>query len=514
MTIVWENASCIGTQEMEGLDGHFFNGKLQYTIFAAGITWAPGLTLPATPISRLYFLCPDMMLFSLFLNYSLYIQCFAFHVLCPKWATARHTGAKSQTFRTLQSYRFCVFITFFFPGFPVFYVADLLGSLYPNGPVCYHLRPSSHTCLNAAAWINPSISMVNGQCEYATRRTHFGHRRWKEICTFVSHAISLTSGKRRRNLQRVHSSDGGIWFPSPMVPNLCIDKKFGFDKPRCAVSFPRIGIGQVDSKQEFFAPSVVHVNLQCAMLISIAVYTHSMTKVSVQLFVRRFGPDRSSDGEFHAIRGTSRCVRAVLQLTDKLSEKGRRVHKVVFVQGTVTTSKTDHCWHASIEIFQPRKYWSCFVLQCPTVCVHSFRDPCAASYFHKRSICILAIFALDSAPKLSRSDRPLSQAYLVAAPHFPALHLRLDYEKLPGAKLTQPNNLDTFSIFSSPRSYLPRTFRYHSLLHNSLSDIGTKLADYMPVRFSPTGHEDWIIPFETAVKMGPRTKGQQRHGAT
>ena len=151
MTIVWENASCIGTQEMEGLDGHFFNGKLQYTIFAAGITWAPGLTLPATPISRLHFLCPDMMLFSLFLNYSLYIQCFAFHVLCPKWATARHTGAKSQTFRTLQSYRFCVFITFFFPGFPVFYVADLLGSLYPNGPVCYHLRPSSHTCLNAAA---------------------------------------------------------------------------------------------------------------------------------------------------------------------------------------------------------------------------------------------------------------------------------------------------------------------------------------------------------------------------
>ena len=45
------------------------------------------------------------------------------------------------------------------------------------------------------------------------------------------------------------------------------------------------------------------------------------------------------------------------------------------------------------------------------------RDSCAASYFHKRSICILAIFALDSTPKLSRSDRLLSQAYLVAAPH-------------------------------------------------------------------------------------------------
>ena len=86
-----------------------------------------------------------------------------------------------------------------------------------------------------------------------------------------------------------------------MVPNLCLDKKFGFDNPRCAVSLPRIGIGQMDSKQEFFAPSDVQLNLQCAMLISSAAYTHSMIKVSVQLFMRRFGPDRSSDGEFHAI---------------------------------------------------------------------------------------------------------------------------------------------------------------------------------------------------------------------
>ena len=33
-------------------------------------------------------------------------------------------------------------------------------------------------------------AMVNGQCLYATRRAHFGHRRWKEICTLVSHAIA------------------------------------------------------------------------------------------------------------------------------------------------------------------------------------------------------------------------------------------------------------------------------------------------------------------------------------
>ena len=58
-----------------------------------------------------------------------------------------------------------------------------------------------------------------------------------------------------------------------------------------------------------------------------------MTKVSIQLFVRRFGPDRSSDGEFHAIRGTSRCLIEVLQLTDKVPEKGGQVYKVVCCTG-------------------------------------------------------------------------------------------------------------------------------------------------------------------------------------
>ena len=141
--------------------------------------------------------------------------------------------------------------------------------------------------------------------------------------------IALTSGKKCRSLQKVHSSDDGISLPLAMVSNLCIDKKLGVDSPKCAVSFPRIGIGQMDSKQEFFAPGDVQVNLQCVMLISSAAYTHSMTKVAVQLFVRRFGPDHSSDAEFHAIRGTSRCLMAVLQLTDKVSEKGRQVYKVV-----------------------------------------------------------------------------------------------------------------------------------------------------------------------------------------
>ena len=68
-----------------------------------------------------------------------------------------------------------------------------------------------------------------------------------------------------------------------------------------------------------------------------------MTRVAVQLFVRRFGPDRSSDAEFHAIRGTSRCLMAVLQLTDKVSEKDVKCIKLFLVQCTVTTSKTNHC---------------------------------------------------------------------------------------------------------------------------------------------------------------------------
>ena len=119
---------------------------------------------PVPVLGRLHFLCPSMMLFSFF-KYILYIQCFAFHFLCPEWAIARHTGSKSKTFITLQNYRFCVFILFFFSvilGFLCRWLGltwlDLFGSLYASGPVCYHLRPSSHTGLNAAAWINPSIS--------------------------------------------------------------------------------------------------------------------------------------------------------------------------------------------------------------------------------------------------------------------------------------------------------------------------------------------------------------------
>ena len=102
-----------------------------------------------------------------------------------------------------------------------------------------------------ADFVNNSFSSLvmesngtsNGQCLYATRRTHFGHRRWKKYVHWfrMQFQISLTSGKKCRSLQKVHSGDDDLSLPLAMVPNLCIDKKLGFDSPRCAVSFPRIG---------------------------------------------------------------------------------------------------------------------------------------------------------------------------------------------------------------------------------------------------------------------------------
>ena len=76
------------------------------------------------------------------------------------------------------------------------------------------------------------------------------------------------------------------------------------------------------------------------------------------MLVWRLGPDRSSDEEFHATRGTSQYQMEVLQMTDQLSEKGRqkkdvKCTKLFFVEGTVATSEANHCWHANIEILQP-----------------------------------------------------------------------------------------------------------------------------------------------------------------
>ena len=90
---------------MEGLDGHFSNGKLQYKIFAAGIGWATGLILRKAPISGSSTTRTLLPLFS-FDNAIFIPPCivckycdivFASHFLCPKWAAARQTGSKSKS---------------------------------------------------------------------------------------------------------------------------------------------------------------------------------------------------------------------------------------------------------------------------------------------------------------------------------------------------------------------------------------------------------------------------------
>ena len=105
MKIAGRSASYIGTQEVDGLDGHFSNGKLQYKIFAAGIGWATGLMLRKAPI---FGSSTTRTLFPLFsydnaIFISSCIVCkychivFASHFLCPKWAAARQTGSKSKS---------------------------------------------------------------------------------------------------------------------------------------------------------------------------------------------------------------------------------------------------------------------------------------------------------------------------------------------------------------------------------------------------------------------------------
>ena len=157
----------------------------------------------------------------------------------------------------------------------------------------------------------------------------------------------------------------GFSSPAAMVSNLCIDKKFDLIVPRVP-SFPTIGAERMVSKQELFAPSDVQVNLHCTMLISSAACTHSMTKISLQLLVRRFGPDRSSDGKFHAIPGTGRCY----NWPTKFSQKDVKCIKLFLVHGT-----GDHLQNKPLLT---RKHWNIpashvWKLFCPALSVRSFR---------------------------------------------------------------------------------------------------------------------------------------------
>ena len=159
--------------------------------------------------------------------------------------------------------------------------------------------------------------------------------------------IALTPGKKCRSLQKVYSSDDGISLPLAMVPNLCIDKKLGVDSPRCAVSFPRIGIGQMDSKQELFAPGAVQVNLQCAMLISSAAYTHTVwPRLQSSCLCEGSGPIVPAMQNFRPFEGPVGVWWRCYNWPTKFPKKDVKCIKLFLVQCTVTTSKTNHCWHA------------------------------------------------------------------------------------------------------------------------------------------------------------------------
>ena len=85
----------------------------------------------------------------------------------------------------------------------------------------------------------------------------------------------------------MHSSDGGISLPPAIAPTLVSTKSLDLIVrgvwPFSEGSVRDRWIPSTRSLHEVVAPS--EVNLQCAMLISNAAYTHSMTKVSIQLFV-------------------------------------------------------------------------------------------------------------------------------------------------------------------------------------------------------------------------------------
>ena len=80
---------CVWVKRVEGLDAHLPNGKLQYKIFAAGITGATGLTLPETPISgsnttpTSFPLSSDAVSYFHVFIYSLYEQCCCVSLLVP-----------------------------------------------------------------------------------------------------------------------------------------------------------------------------------------------------------------------------------------------------------------------------------------------------------------------------------------------------------------------------------------------------------------------------------------------
>ena len=123
-------------------------------------------------------------------------------------------------------------------------------------------------------------------------------------------------------------------FLQPWPQTFVSDKKLR----RCVASFPTVGIGQVDSKQNFVR----------AMLISSAAHTHTVwPKFQSSCFCEGSGPIVPVMEIFTPFEGR---VGVWLRCYTKFPEKDVKCIKMFLVQGTVTASKTDHC--------STRKHWN------------------------------------------------------------------------------------------------------------------------------------------------------------
>ena len=94
MTIVGCNSSCIGTQEVGGLDVPFFQWQIPLQNFCRWHRFGTWLHIVRNTDLWYRLSRHDVVFISSCIDCT--YNAFAFHFLCPNWAAARHTGSKSK----------------------------------------------------------------------------------------------------------------------------------------------------------------------------------------------------------------------------------------------------------------------------------------------------------------------------------------------------------------------------------------------------------------------------------
>ena len=112
--------------------------------------------------------------------------------------------------------------------------------------------------------------MVTGACRHAGP--------WKNNAVYkygllykVSSRLAEMVAKFQECSRRWYTFASSSHGPKPLYRH-----KNWFGDPTWVVSFPSIGIEQVDSKQKFFEPSDVQASPRCVMLIASAASTHTI----------------------------------------------------------------------------------------------------------------------------------------------------------------------------------------------------------------------------------------------